>query len=99
MTLPDLSRWRACTPVLVDDIISTARTMIEAVDRLRQGGVNARPSCIGVHALFVGDAYAELVAAGVDRIVTCNTIAHPSNAIDVLPQIATAVQKMFGAAA
>lgn len=95
VTLPDVERWHGCTPVLVDDIVSTARTMIDAVARLRASGMSARPLCIGVHALFVGNAHAELAAAGVDRIVTCNTVTHASNAIDVLPQIAEAAQRML----
>ncbi len=70
------------TPVLVDDIISTARTMIETVHRLRELDI-AAPVCIGVHAIFAGDAYDELMGAGAARVVTCNTIPHPTNGIDV----------------
>ncbi len=70
------------TPVLVDDIISTARTMIETVHRLRELNV-AAPVCIAVHAVFAGDAYDELMGAGAARVVTCNTIPHPTNEIDV----------------
>ncbi len=32
--VPDVSKWKDHTPVLVDDIISTARTMIETVSHL-----------------------------------------------------------------
>jgi ribose-phosphate pyrophosphokinase len=46
---------------------------------------------VGVHAVFAGDAHAELLAAGAGRIVTANTIPHPSNAIDVTPAIADAL--------
>lgn len=73
---------RGRTPVLVDDIISTARTMIETVRRLSEQNM-APAVCIGVHAVFAGDAYNELMDAGATRIVTCNTIPHPSNLIDV----------------
>ena len=82
VSVPDVERWRARTPVLVDDIISTARTMIETAGHLRRAGL-APPVCIGVHAVFAGDAYEALRAAGAARIVTCNTIQHTSNAIDV----------------
>lgn len=74
--------YRDRTPVLVDDIISTARTMIETVHRLRELDI-AAPVCIGVHAIFAGDAYDELMGAGAARVVTCNTIPHPTNGIDV----------------
>ena len=93
ISVPDVERWRARTPVLVDDIISTARTMIETVGHLKHAGL-APPVCIGVHAVFAGDAYEALRAAGAARIVTCNTIAHPSNAIDLGELLAEDVRVM-----
>ncbi|HEX3124641.1 MAG TPA: ribose-phosphate pyrophosphokinase [Rhodanobacteraceae bacterium] len=88
ITLPAIDvAWRKCTPVLVDDIISTARTMATAVTQLRSAGM-PEPVCIGVHALFCGDALHALKAAGAGQVVTCNSIPHASNAIDVLPDIA-----------
>jgi ribose-phosphate pyrophosphokinase len=41
------------------------------------------PICIGVHGIFSGDAYSELLNSGADSIITCNTIKHASNAIDL----------------
>lgn len=78
------------TPVLADDIISSARTMIEAVRQVRAAGLPA-PVCIGVHAVFADGAYEALQQAGAGRVVSCNTIAHASNAIDVLPDLARAL--------
>jgi len=94
ISAPDLAAWRDRTPVLVDDIISTAQTMITAIARLRAAGMTRPPVCIGVHALFAGDAFAALGAAGVAKIATCNTIAHASNAIDVVPEIVSAIRKL-----
>lgn len=94
VSVPDVDRWRDHVPVLIDDIISTARTMIETVGHLRRAGLQA-PTCIGVHAIFAGQAYDELLAAGATRVVTCNSIAHPTNAIDVHPAIAEAVQGLL----
>ena len=91
---PDLAQWRERTPVLIDDIISTARTMIAAAAQLRAAGMTQAPVCIGVHALFAGDALAALSDANVARIVTCNTVAHASNAIDVVADIARAVREI-----
>ena len=81
VSIPQVDAYRNThTPVLVDDIISTARTMIETLGHLRNAGM--RPAiCIGVHGIFAGDAYAQLQAAGAAQIVTCNAIVHPSNAI------------------
>ncbi|MEK7801776.1 MAG: ribose-phosphate diphosphokinase [Pseudomonadota bacterium] len=83
MTIPRLDEYRAMTPVLMDDIISTATTMVVAVNHIRQQ-TSVAPVCIGVHPIFAGDAYQCLVAAvGTGKIVTCNTIHHPTNEIDI----------------
>jgi ribose-phosphate pyrophosphokinase len=82
VSVPNVENYKNHTPVLVDDIISTARTMIETVEHLKRAGM--KPSiCIGVHAVFSGNAYQELQNAGTADIVTCNTIPHESNGIDV----------------
>ncbi|GAB3254077.1 ribose-phosphate pyrophosphokinase [Chitinimonas naiadis] len=90
VSVPNIDAWRDHTPVLLDDILSTARTMIAAVVRLRQTGLPP-PICIAVHPILTGDALADLQAAGAARIVSCNTISHPTNAIDVTPLLADAL--------
>lgn len=82
VSLPDPKALSGKTPVLVDDIVSTARTMIEAVRHLRDKSATA-PICIAVHGIFSGQAYEELLAAGAEKVITCNTIPHPSNVIDL----------------
>jgi len=84
VSLPHPTSLKGHAPVIVDDIISTAQTMIETTKHLLQAGLPA-PVCIGVHAIFAGDAVAQLMAAGAARIVTCNTIPHETNEIDVSP--------------
>jgi ribose-phosphate pyrophosphokinase len=79
--LKDLEQWRGRTPVLVDDIISTGRTMIEAVRLLTSQGWPA-PVCVAVHGLFADDADVLLARAGA-RVVTTNTVPHETNAIDI----------------
>ena len=91
ISVPDVDRWRDHTPVLVDDIISTARTMIETVSHLRRIGL-AAPVCVGVHAVFADRAYDELRDAGAGRVISCNTIPHASNTIDVVPLLASGVK-------
>jgi len=96
VSAPDIERWRDRTPVLVDDIISTARTMIETVEQLRRAAA-APPVCIGIHAVFSDRAaHDDLLAAGAARIATCDTITHPSNEIGVGDAIADAVREMMG---
>ena len=87
----------ARTPVLVDDIISSARTMAEAARVLR--GKGARPPvCVGVHAVFGDGAEEALRSAGVAGVVTCNTILHSTNQIDVLATFATALKSQLARA-
>jgi ribose-phosphate pyrophosphokinase len=77
--------------VLVDDIIASANTLATAVRALRAAGLDA-PVCVGVHALFADQGAALLRAAGAGRVATCNTLRHPSNAIDVSAALAEAVR-------
>jgi len=70
------------TPVLVDDIISTAHTMTETVKQLRTAGLGA-PVCMGVHPVFAGNSFRMLLEAGVKSVVTCDTIPHHSGVISV----------------
>jgi ribose-phosphate pyrophosphokinase len=93
VAVPDLQSWRDRTPVLIDDIISTAKTMIAAVRHVRETMAKA-PICAGVHAIFAEGAYEDLRAARPARIVTCNTIVHETNDIDVRPAIAAAVSDL-----
>lgn len=97
LTLPDLAALQGHTPVLVDDIISSAHTLAEAVRALLATG-SAPPVCVGVHALFSGDGAALLQAAGAAQVVTCNTLAHASNGIDVSGAVGEAVKVLVEAA-
>ena len=90
---PPLGQWKDRTPVLIDDIISSARTMALAVTKIREAGLE-RPICVGVHGIFSLDALAALREAGAARIVTTNTVAHETNAIDVSPLVARAMQSV-----
>jgi len=92
ISAPDASTLRSRTPVVLDDIIASGQTMCTTVRRL--AALEMRPVCIGVHALFDADALDEMLRAGAARVLTCNTLVHPTNAIDVLPQLAAAVQAL-----
>ena len=81
-TIPKIEAYKDHTPVLVDDIISTAMTMIETVNHLKSLGIK-KIYCVGVHALFAKNAYQDLLATEVTDIVSCNTIEHQSNKIDL----------------
>lgn len=90
VTLPHVSEYSNHTPVLVDDIISTAQTMIETIKHLNN--LKMKPAtCVGVHGIFAGNAFAELMSAGAGAVITCNTIEHPSNRIDLSDFISNAI--------
>jgi ribose-phosphate pyrophosphokinase len=79
------------TPVLIDDIVSSGSTMLEAV---RLIGSRVPPICIAVHGLFAEQSDRLLAEAGA-RLVTCNTVPHASNAIDVEPALAAGIRSLI----
>ena len=88
--LPDLSPWTGRTPVLVDDVISTGRTLVAVLEQLRQRG-SPPPVCVAAHGLCAGDALPALQAAGAQRVVCTNSVAHACTPIDLTPLLADAV--------
>lgn len=94
ISVPDVKKYEDHRPVLVDDIISTARTMVGVVKHLDIAGMK-RAICIGVHGVFAGDGYEVLKASGVKDIITTNTIVHSTNKIDVSGLISAELIKKF----
>ena len=94
VSVPDVDKWLKHTPVLYDDIISTGKTMIETVNHLKKAGLLA-PVCIGIHGVFSDNAYQSLLDADIDRVITSNTISHPSNCIDVSGLICENIQELL----
>ena len=85
------------TPVLVDDIASSARTLVQAAELVKRSGRQA-PVCAVVHAIFAGDSYERLRQVGVPQVVSTNCVAHESNAVDVSDALAAAIDDALGAA-
>lgn len=81
-TIPQLKLYPNHTPILIDDIISTGATMLETIKHIKSFGTKSI-ICIGIHAIFANDAYQALLKTGVTDILTCNTIVHPTNKIDI----------------
>ena len=88
--------WPGRTPVLLDDIGSSGQTLVAALQVLGQSGLRGA-LCIVVHALFAPQAHQAMLDAGAARVVSCDTIAHPSNAIAVAPLLGPAVLEMAAA--
>lgn len=92
--LPVLAGLEGCTPVFIDDIISTGRTLETAMRQLASVTTTA-PVCVATHAVFAGDAFDRLSAAGAARLVTSDTIPHRTNDIAVAALLAPAIDRML----
>ncbi len=95
ITVPELSAWAGRQPVLIDDIASSGRTLIEAARQLCAAGF-APPVCAVVHALFAGDAYATLGEVSAD-IISTDSVPHPTNRVTLAPLIARALADLGAA--
>ena len=91
VSVPDNAALRNGTPVILDDIASSGRTLVRTIERLVAAGIRA-PVCLVIHAVFAGSAHDDILAAGAARIITTDTIPHPSNAI----RIASVLAEAFG---
>jgi ribose-phosphate pyrophosphokinase len=92
VSVPHVAAYLQHTPVLVDDIISTGRTMQQAARHLKDAGL-CPPVCIGVHGIFAEGALQEMQAAGL-RVVTSNSIPAPGQQIDLAPLLAEGLRAL-----
>ena len=76
--------------VIIDDIISTGHTIIEAAKKAKKAGAKSI-TAIGVHGLFVDglDIFKKLNI----KIVSTNCIEHKTNKIDITPLIVEVLKK------
>ncbi len=79
--------------VIVDDVVSTAKTLMGAVEQLKERGVG-RISVLVSHALFAGDSEQALRKLGVDSIVSSDSVPHATNAVRLAPIIAQAIRAL-----
>lgn len=79
------------TPILIDDIISTGVSMCVVIQELLARHFK-KPICIAVHALFDQTAEENIVRAGAKAIISCNTIAHSTNQIDMTDILIEAIR-------
>lgn len=96
VSVPESDALKHGTPVVLDDIASSGRTMIRAMERLIAAGT-APPICVIIHAVFAGSAYDDILAAGAARVITTDSIPHPSNAISLADPLATGINHAMSA--
>ena len=97
VSLPDIDAARGRTPVIVDDIVSSGRTVIETLGQLKRLGLPPAV-CIAIHAVFAQGAYEQLLASGTARVVSTDSITHSSNGISIAGLLAHASAELFGSA-
>ena len=94
VSVPNVEDFKDHTPVLVDDIISTSRTMVETLRHLADADM-APAICVGIHPVFSGDGLGVLEQAAPALIVSCDTIPHPTNEIALASVLAVAVAEVL----
>ena len=77
--------------VLLDDLASTGRTLVEAARGALARGA-ASVDVMVTHGLFIGDAIEQIRAAGVRDIWSTDCVPHATNAVSVAPLLAAALR-------
>jgi len=76
--------------MVIDDIVSTGETMVEAIKILKKRG--ARKIYAGcIHAVLAGNAQEKVRKAGAEDIFATDTIEHKISKVSVAPLIADAI--------
>ncbi len=88
------------TAIIVDDMISTGGTLIEAAKALKSRGAERVFAC-ATHGIFAGMVFDQMVTSPIEEIVITNTITLPLNAqaarissISVGPLFAEAIMRI-----
>lgn len=90
VSLPRAEHLRGYTPVVVDDIASSGRTLAATLRQLAARGLPPAV-CVVIHPIFAEGAWTALQQAGASRIVSTDSIAHASNAISLASPISEAL--------
>jgi len=91
-------RGRSC--IIVDDMISTGGTIVQAIQALHDEGADPDITVVATHGVFTEGARKRLTDAGAGRVIVSDTIpvdaaAWPElHTVSVAPLIATALQRL-----
>lgn len=92
LTVPEISDTTK-TPIIIDDIVSTGGTLCALANILKENHF-PKPICITVHALYDQTAQEAISKAGIETIISCNTIPHVSNQIDITHLILEGIKEI-----
>ena len=91
LTIPDVEHARGRRAIIVDDMISSGRTLVEAAKLLRQAGATSIEA-IATHCLAHPDDLAFMAAHGIARIASSDSIDGPTSKAALAPLIAHAMR-------
>lgn len=83
-----------CDTVIVDDIISTGGTIVNAINILRKARAN-KVVVACVHPVLVEDALLKIFASGVDEVIGTDTLVSDVSVLSVAPLVAKALEKQI----
>jgi ribose-phosphate pyrophosphokinase len=81
--------------ILIDDMISTGETLAACARQARAAGAR-RIDAVTAHVVGPADPTPVLKAAGIGALLSCDTLAHPSNRFETAPLIAAALKPLIG---
>ncbi len=94
VTLPDITPYRGRTAVIIDDVIASGHTILDTLKALQQAGAET-VDCVSVHGIFADGVDGRLRQQGIRRLVTGNSIPHPSNGVDLSPLLREPIATMI----
>lgn len=83
--------------ILVDDMISSGGSIIKAAELLRRKGAG-KVYAMCAHALLIGDAAQKINAAGVQDIISTNSVPSEYARVDLSPAIAEVLESRYSSA-
>jgi ribose-phosphate pyrophosphokinase len=80
--------------IVIDDIISSGGSLIKAAEVLNKNGVG-KVYAMCAHALLLRDAAQKIKSAGIEYIVSTNSVPSQYSKVDLSPEIALALKSRY----
>ena len=80
--------------IVIDDIISSGGSIIKAAQVLHKKGVG-KIYAMCSHALLIGDAAQKIKSAGVQEIISTNSVPGEYSKVEISPEIASALRSRY----
>lgn len=90
---PEIGRIQGRSVVLIDDILSTGRTLGQAAIALRRAGAS-EVHAIAIHGVFAGDAELYLEHSELDSVLTTDSIPQHHAGISLLPELGAVISEL-----